>query len=69
MPIRELAREKGSFSPEELDLMARAFARAADEVSEAGEREAIASRVLANYLAGIEDEDELAALSRRPLSR
>lgn len=69
MPIEKLAKQEGSFNPEEIELMARAFARAADSISEAGKREAIASRVLANYLAGIEDEDELAMLSRRPLSR
>ena len=32
-------------------------------------REAIASRIIANFMAGITDEDELVSLSKQPLGR
>ncbi|TIV13782.1 MAG: circularly permuted type 2 ATP-grasp protein, partial [Mesorhizobium sp.] len=35
----------------------------------ADEREALASRILANFMAGIQDEEELVSLSRLPLGR
>jgi hypothetical protein len=49
------------------------FAKVLDrlDVKDLGEsdRQAMAQRVIANYMAGIKDEDELVELSRRPLGR
>lgn len=69
MPIRRRAREAGALKPAELDLLQRVFEqlRLAGQTEEA--REAIASRVIANYMAGVTDEDELVSLSRQPLGR
>jgi hypothetical protein len=35
----------------------------------ADQRQALASRIIANFMAGIADEDELVSLSRLPLGR
>ena len=69
MPIRRKAEEAGRFNPEELALLRRVFDRlAADHPSER-QRDALASRIIANYMAGVVDEDELITISRQPLGR
>ncbi|CDX55585.1 conserved hypothetical protein [Mesorhizobium plurifarium] len=64
MPISRLS--KGAFTPEELSLLSRVFkpTAAAKETEEQRERRAL--RIIANYVAGITDERELAELSRKP---
>lgn len=54
MPIRRRATEAGILKPAELDLLGRVFEqlRLAGQSQEA--REAIASRIIANYMAGPE---------------
>ncbi|CDX11963.1 conserved hypothetical protein [Mesorhizobium plurifarium] len=69
MPIFARAREAGIFSSSEVALLARVFDRLKDEHQSPERREALASRVLANYLAGIRDEAELLSVSKRPLGR
>lgn len=69
MPIRRRATDAGILQPAELDLLARVFEqlRVAGQSQEA--REAIASRIIANYMVGVTDEAELVSLSRQPLGR
>ncbi|TPI09263.1 hypothetical protein FJW06_26825 [Mesorhizobium sp. B4-1-3] len=67
MPITRLA--KDAFTPDEVSFLGRVleFSAGANETEE--QRERRASRIIANYMAGIVDERELAELSRRPLGR
>jgi len=59
----------GAFHPAELDLLGRVLKRLrSGELDEAG-RGALARRVMANYMAGIADEDELVTVSKQPLGR
>ena len=69
MPIRKKATEAGIFDPSEVALLGRVFEhlRLDNQSSEA--RDAIASRIIANYMAGIKDEAELVSLSKQPLGR
>lgn len=69
MPVRQKAQEAGIFEPAELEFVARVFDRLKTEEQTADEREALASRILANFMAGIEDEEELVSLSRLALGR
>ncbi|WP_296743586.1 hypothetical protein [Mesorhizobium sp.] len=61
--------ERSTFTPAETALLGRVFesGRVAGETEE--QKEARASRILANYMAGITDEAELVELSRKPLGR
>lgn len=69
MPIRRKAEAAAVFAPSELALLGRVFDRLkVDEKSEQ-EREALASRIIANYMAGVVDEQELFSVSRLPLGR
>lgn len=67
MPIRKAATD--AFGPDEIAMFWRVF----DAMKVAGESEADAehraSRIIANYEAGIRDEKELLELSRKPLGR
>ncbi|WP_189476338.1 MULTISPECIES: hypothetical protein [unclassified Mesorhizobium] len=67
MPITRLS--KGAFLPDEVTFLGRVLelGAGADETEEQRERRAL--RIIANYMAGITDERELAELSRRPLGR
>jgi hypothetical protein len=70
MPLRRALEEAGVvINSEQLELLGRVF----DQSSIAGEnehaRETRASRILAYFLAGIEDEGELCELAKRPLRR
>jgi hypothetical protein len=59
---------RGTFNPAELDLFDRVLARLrVNDLS--ANREILAQRVMANYMVGITDEDELISLSRQPLGR
>ncbi|RVD18779.1 hypothetical protein EN738_26860 [Mesorhizobium sp. M4B.F.Ca.ET.017.02.2.1] len=69
MPIRRKAQDAGIFDPSELALLARIFERLKLESDSADRLEGLASRILANYMAGITDEEELLSLSRQPLGR
>lgn len=58
MPIRQKAREAGVFSSSEVALLGRVFDRLQVEGQSPQRREALASRILANYEAGITDEED-----------
>lgn len=69
MPIRRKAEEAGVFNPSEVALLGRVFDRLKFEGQSEHQREALASRIIANFEAGISDEDELASASKLPLGR
>jgi hypothetical protein len=69
MPIYRKAQEAGVFDASEVALLGRVFDRLKVEGQSDQRREALASRILANYLAGLTDEDELASASKLPLGR
>jgi hypothetical protein len=70
MPIkRAIDRSGGVFTPDELFLLQRVF----NQLSKPGDaddvRDGLASRIIANFQAGIRDEKELMSLSRQALGR
>jgi len=69
MPIRRKATEAGILQPPELELLGRVFEQLKLDGQSPEAREALASRIIANYMAGVADEAELVALSRQPLGR
>jgi hypothetical protein len=69
VPIYQRAKEAGIFSSSEVALLGRVFDKLKDERQSLERREALASRLLANYLAGIRDETELLSVSKLPLGR
>ncbi|MBZ9885948.1 hypothetical protein LB535_26770 [Mesorhizobium sp. CA10] len=69
MPIHQRAREAGIFSSSDLALLGRVFDKLKVEHQSPERREVLASRLLANYLAGIRDEAELMSVSKLPLGR
>ncbi|MET3597169.1 hypothetical protein ABID26_006593 [Mesorhizobium shonense] len=69
MPIYRKAKEAGIFDSSEVALLGRVFDRLKEEHQSQQRREALASRVIANYQAGIRDEDELVSVSKLPLGR
>ncbi|RWD71665.1 hypothetical protein [Mesorhizobium sp.] len=69
MPIYKKAKEAGVFSSSDLALLGRVFDKLKNEHQSAERREALASRLMANYLAGLRDEDELLTASKLPLGR
>lgn len=69
MPIRRKAEDSGIFDPAEMALLSRVFDRLKAAGQSEHERETIASRILANYMAGVADEDELVSVSRQALGR
>ncbi|OBQ69389.1 hypothetical protein EFV37_24975 [Mesorhizobium loti] len=69
MPIRRVASDAGIFDETELALLGRVFDKLKLEQRLPDTLDAIASRVIANYMAGIKDEAELLSLSRWPLRR
>ena len=62
-------KEAGTFVPDEVDLICRVLKRLSVEKLERHKREALAQRVMANYMAGITDEDDLVSWSKQPLGR
>ena len=69
MPIRRKATDAGIFDEFELALLGRVFEQLKLDNQSRDAREAIASRIIANFMAGITDEDELVSLSKQPLGR
>lgn len=70
MPIkRAVDRTGGLFTPEDLDLLQRIFEIASNPGDDDEQRERCAFRIVANFQAGIRDEEELVSLSRKPLGR
>ena len=69
MSINRKLKEAGNFTPSEMGLLGRVFDQAKREGDSDASREALASRIIANYMAGSSDEAELLALSRQPLGR
>ncbi|MBZ9677922.1 hypothetical protein [Mesorhizobium sp. ES1-1] len=69
MPIRRKATEAGILQPSELALLGRVFDQLRLDGQAEDTRDAIASRIIANYMAGVVDEAELVSLSRQPLGR
>jgi len=60
---------RSTFTPEETAKLGRVYESGATEGETAEQKEARASRIIANYMAGITDEAELIELSRKPLGR
>jgi len=69
MPIRRKAVDAGILAPSELALLGRVFEQHELAGQSADERSRLASRIIANYMAGVVDEEELISLSRLPLGR
>lgn len=69
MTIRSKATEAGILRPSELDLLGRVFQQLKLDGQSPEARDALASRIIANYMAGVFDEAELVTLSRQPLGR
>lgn len=69
MPIYQRAKDAGIFNSSEGALLGRVIDKLKNEQQSAECREALASRVIANYLAGIRDETELISASQLPLRR
>lgn len=69
MPIRRNAERAGVFTPSEIALLARVFDRLKVNARSDDQREALAFRIIANYVAGVEDEDALVLASKPPLER
>ena len=69
MPIGRKAAEAGIFEPSELALLGRVFEQLKLDTQSTDAREKLASRIIANYMAGVTDETELVSLSRQPLGR
>ncbi|TJV46318.1 MAG: hypothetical protein E5Y02_01360 [Mesorhizobium sp.] len=69
MPIFHKATEAGIFSSSEVALLGRVFDKLKSGGQSPERRQALASRIIANFQAGITDEDELVSLSKLPLGR
>lgn len=70
MPInRAIDQTGGLFTPEDLGLLQRVFEIASNPGDDNEQRDRCASRIVANFQAGIRDENELVGLSRQPLRR
>lgn len=59
----------GAFQPSELDLLERVLKKLGTEGLSQDVRQTTAQRVMANYMAGVTDEDELVSISKLPLGR
>ncbi|WP_348631204.1 hypothetical protein [Mesorhizobium sp. WSM3224] len=69
MPIYQKAKEAGVFDASEVALLGRVFEKLKIDGQSPERHEALASRVIANYQAGITDEEELVSASKLPLGR
>lgn len=65
MPTKPKIEEVRIFTPSEVRLFGRVFERAKRKGETEVHREALACRIVANYVAGITDEAELLAVSRQ----
>lgn len=61
--------QRGVFGPSELNLFKRVLTRLDSDQLDEVARSSMAQRVMANYMAGISDENELVETSRQPLGR
>jgi len=69
MPIRRKAVDAGILDPAELALLGRVFAQMKTADQSADSQSRLASRIIANFMAGVTDEAELISLSKQPLGR
>ncbi|MBN9069844.1 MAG: hypothetical protein J0H60_26315 [Rhizobiales bacterium] len=69
MPVTRTVQHLGNFTTDEVDLFWRTYDATKGDGETEADKEHRASRIIANYMAGITDEDELTELSRRPLGR
>ncbi|PBB52540.1 MULTISPECIES: hypothetical protein [Mesorhizobium] len=69
MPIRRKAEAAAVFNPSELALLGRVFDRLKVDGKSEQQLEALASRIIANYMAGVVDEEELLSASKQALGR
>ncbi|WP_109671860.1 hypothetical protein [Mesorhizobium loti] len=69
MPIRRKAVDAGILEPSELALLGRVFEQLKLDHQSADAQGRLASRIIANSMAGVVDEAELISLSRLPLGR
>ncbi|RWM15126.1 MAG: hypothetical protein E5X53_05325 [Mesorhizobium sp.] len=69
MPIRGRAEDAGVFNATELALLGRVFNRLKIDGQSEQQRETLASRIIANYMAGVVDEEELLSASKQALGR
>ncbi|MGX9120769.1 MAG: hypothetical protein EOR30_11820 [Mesorhizobium sp.] len=69
MPLRGRAEDSGVFNPSELALLGRVFDRLKIDGQSEQQRESLASRIIANYMAGVVDEEELLSASKQALGR
>ncbi len=69
MPIRRKAMDAGILDSSELALLGRVFAQMKTPSQSAESQSRLASRIIANYMAGVVDEAELVLLSKQPLGR
>ena len=69
MHVLKEARDTCVYDASELDLLGRVFSRLKKDGQSLEQREALASRIIANYTAGMIDEEELIAASQLPLGR
>ncbi|WP_419694845.1 hypothetical protein ACN2CC_32030 [Mesorhizobium muleiense] len=69
MPIYRKAEAAAVFNPSELALLGRVFDRLKVDAKSEQRREALASRIIANYMAGVVDEEELLSASKQALGR
>jgi hypothetical protein len=67
--IERKSKQVGVFSPSEVALLGRVFERTAVDSETDEAREDRASRIIANYKAGITDEDKLVEASKLTLGR
>lgn len=69
MPYRRHAEDAGIIIPAELELLGQVFDRLSVPGESEEDREALASRIISSFLAGITDEDELVTVAKQPLGR
>ncbi|RUU25658.1 MULTISPECIES: hypothetical protein [unclassified Mesorhizobium] len=69
MPVQRKAEAVGIFNSSELALLGRVFDRLKVDHQSEQQREVLASRIIANYMAGVVDEEELLSASKQPLGR
>lgn len=67
MPIYQRAKEAGVFSSSDVALLGRVYDRLKTDRQSKERLEALASRIIANWLAGLRDEDELVTASKLSL--
>lgn len=67
--MRPVDIKPGIFRPHEMIVLARVYDGLVRPGDSPEKREQLASRIIANYMAGITDSGDLARISARPLGR